>query len=142
MKAPLEIHTIAGPGPIINATLMPPNSTNGINLYEVFVFSNETVAGNCKITYLSSPLTCAIGALEGEQNYTISAFSCITYNETIVRSTETMDSFFLPRKLQSSYSCIQPTRKSFKMVIRIPFYMTQRSIHRKLLNMLRTFAAS
>ncbi len=142
MKAPLGIHTIVGPGPIINATLMPPNSTNGINLYEVFVSNNGTVAGNCKITDLSPPLTCIIGALEGEKNYTISAFSCIPYNEAIIRSTETMDSFFLPCKLQSSYSCIQPSRKALTMVIRIPFYNTQRSIYRTLFNRLRTFAPS
>ncbi len=98
MKAPLGIHTITGPGPIIKAKLLPPNSTNGINLYQVFVSSNGTAAGNCNITDLSSPLTCTIGALEGEQNYTISAFSCIAYNETIIRSTKTVDSFFLPCK--------------------------------------------
>ncbi len=96
--APLGVNVSAGLGGQAEVTIAQPNLTTGITLYQVFVHLNETERGSCNITELSPPLECTIRGLELERNYSISAFSCIAYNSTIIRSSETRLTFYLAGK--------------------------------------------
>ncbi len=97
--APLGINVSASLGGQIEATIAQPNLTTGITLYQVFVHLNETERGGCNITELTPPIECTIRGLELERNYSISAFSCIAFNSTIIRSSETRSTFYLPGKI-------------------------------------------
>ncbi len=80
----------------IRISVVPPNETNGINFYNLIAFSNETVVGGCNITqHESTKHECVIEELEPMTNYTIVAQSCITDNNTILRSVEASTTFFL-----------------------------------------------
>ncbi len=81
-----------------------PNLTTGITLYQVFIHLNETERGSCNKTELSAPLECTIRGLELERNYSISAFSCIAYNSTIIRSSETRRTYYLAGKIFLKYA--------------------------------------
>ncbi len=93
--APLGINVSAGMGGQFEVTIAQPNLTNGITLYQVVVHLNETERGSCYITEISPPIECTIRGPELERNYSISAFSCIAYNSTIIRSSETRSTFYL-----------------------------------------------
>ncbi len=86
----------------IKVSVVHPNETNGINFYNLLAFWNDTVMGECNITYDSAEQGCLIERLEPAKNYTIVAHSCLIDNSTILRSVEASTTFYLEGELRFS----------------------------------------